>query len=63
VGAVDKILRFTDAEDWLVRQRLAEALGSMPGEKTISALKYMTKDANANVSQSATLSLDRLGVR
>jgi HEAT repeat protein len=62
VGVVDRILRFTDAEDWLVRQRLAEALGFMPGEKTVSALKYMTKDANANVSQSATLSLERLGV-
>ena len=62
VGAVDKILRFTDAEDWLVRQRLAEALGFMPGDKTLSALKYMTKDSNANVAQSATLSLQRLEV-
>jgi HEAT repeat protein len=60
VGIVDRILRFTDAEDWLIRQRLAEALGYMPTEKSISALKYMTKDPNSSVAQAAIISLDRL---
>jgi HEAT repeat protein len=62
VEAVDKILRFANSEDWLIRQRLAEALGAMPSEKSISALKYLAKDQNANVSQSAQLSLEKLSL-
>jgi HEAT repeat protein len=62
VNAVEHILRFVGADDWLVRQRLAEALGAMPGEKTLSALKYLAKDQNNNVAQSAVISLQRLGV-
>lgn len=60
VGAVDDILRFAPSEDWLVRQRLAEALGNLPTEKSISALKFLQKDSHPQVSQAATISLQRL---
>jgi HEAT repeat protein len=60
VNAVEHILRFASAEDWLVRQRLAEALGAMPSAKSRSALQYLAKDANTNVAQAAQLSLQKL---
>jgi HEAT repeat protein len=53
-------LRFAQAEDWLVRQRLAEALGNLPTPKTISALKYLEKDAHEHVAESARISLKQL---
>ena len=59
-GAIDNILRFAQSEDWLIRQRLAEALGNLPSPKSISALKYLEKDSHRQVSQAATLSLERL---
>jgi HEAT repeat protein len=62
VEAVEHLLRFVGSEDWLVRQRLAEALGVMPGEKTLSALKYLARDQQSSVAQSAIISLQRLGV-
>jgi HEAT repeat protein len=58
--SVENILRFAQSEDWLVRQRLAEALGQLPSDKTISALKFLEKDNHPQVSQSATISLRRL---
>lgn len=60
VEAVDHILRFAQAEDWLIRQRLAEALGYLPSPKTLSALKYLAKDSHPQVSAAATISLNRL---
>lgn len=60
VEAVDHILRFAQSSDWLVRQRLAEALGNLPTPKSVSALKYLEKDAHENVSAAATISLRRL---
>lgn len=61
IDAVDHILRFAQSEDWLVRQRLAEALGHLPTPKSISALKYLEKDSHYQVSESARISLERLG--
>jgi HEAT repeat protein len=61
LDAVDDMLRFAQSEDWLVRQRLSEALGNLPSPKTISALKYLTKDEHPQVSASAVISLQRLG--
>jgi HEAT repeat protein len=58
--AIDHILRFAQAEDWLVRQRLAEALGNLPSPKTLSALNYLAKDAHPQVAEAASLSLQRL---
>jgi HEAT repeat protein len=60
IEAVDRLLRFVQSKDWLVRQRLAEALGHLPSEKSISALKYLAKDSHPQVSEAATLSLQRL---
>jgi HEAT repeat protein len=58
---VDRILRFIESEDWLVRQRLAEALGNLPTEKSLSALKFLEKDSHPQVAAAASLSLERLG--
>ena len=60
INAIDHILRFVPSTDWLTRQRLAEALGNLPSDKSISALKYLEKDAHPHVSQAATISLGRL---
>jgi HEAT repeat protein len=60
IGAVDtveQVLRFVNSADWLVRQRLAEALGNMPTEKSAAALRYLVKDDHPNVSEAARLSL------
>lgn len=59
ITAIDAILRFADSDDWLVRQRLAEALGNLPGPKSHSALQYLAKDSNPQVSSAAVLSLER----
>jgi HEAT repeat protein len=58
--AVDHILRFAQSSDWLVRQRLAEALGNLPTPKSISALKFLEKDSHPHVAAAATISLKRL---
>jgi len=60
VDAVDKVLAFAQSEDWLVRQRLAEALGRMPTEKSLSALRYMEKDSHPTVSAAATFAIQQL---
>ncbi len=46
--------------DWLIRQRLAEALGHLPAEKTIAALKFLVKDEHPQVREAARLSLQKL---
>lgn len=58
--ALDEILRFAQSEDWLVRQRLAEALGNLPTPKSESALRFLEKDAHPQVSEAAQISLQRL---
>jgi HEAT repeat protein len=60
LAAVDKLVTFIEAEDWLVRQRLAEALGQLNTPKSISALKYLIKDAHPHVSAAATICLQRM---
>jgi HEAT repeat protein len=60
IDAVDHILRFAQSEDWLVRQRLAEALGNLPTPKSLSALKYLAKDSHPQVAEAARISLERL---
>jgi HEAT repeat protein len=60
VAAIDRLLLFIEAEDWLVRQRLAEALGQLPTPKSISALKYLTKDHHPHVAAAATICLQRM---
>lgn len=60
IDSVDKILTFAQAEDWLVRQRLAEALGKLDTPKSRSALNYLAKDAHHQVSQAARFSIEAL---
>ncbi|MEM9452403.1 MAG: HEAT repeat domain-containing protein [Cyanobacteria bacterium P01_E01_bin.6] len=60
VDAVERILDFAQAEDWIIRQRLAEALGHMPTEKSLSALRYLEKDNHPNVAAAATFSMQHL---
>jgi HEAT repeat protein len=60
IESVEKILRFAQSPDWLVRQRLAEALGNLDTEKSRSALKYLSKDPHEQVSAAALISLERL---
>lgn len=60
VDAIDNILNFAQSEDWLVRQRLAEALGNLPTDKSRSALRYLAKDDHPQVSAAANISLNRL---
>ncbi|MBF2079883.1 MAG: HEAT repeat domain-containing protein [Synechococcales cyanobacterium T60_A2020_003] len=58
--AVEHLLKFAQAPDWLIRQRLAEALGHLPAPKTVSALEYLEKDSHPNVASAATYALTRL---
>lgn len=60
VDAVEDILNFVQAEDWLVRQRLAEALSNLPSPKTKPALKFLAKDPHYQVAEAARISLQRL---
>ncbi|MEM6253057.1 MAG: HEAT repeat domain-containing protein [Cyanobacteria bacterium P01_D01_bin.156] len=60
LSAVDDILAFAQSDDWLVRQRLAEALGNLPSSKSMSALRYLAKDNHSQVSEAAQISLQRL---
>ena len=63
VDAVGDILSFAQAEDWLVRQRLAEALSNLPSPKTESALRFLAKDSHRQVAEAAQISLQRLSDR
>lgn len=60
VEAVGKILTFAASEDWLIRQRIAEALGNLDTEKSRSALKFLAKDMHSQVKEAAEISLRRL---
>ena len=60
VEATESMLRFAGSEDWLIRQRLAEALGNFKTDKSVSALNFLAKDSNSQVSEAARLSLQRL---
>lgn len=56
---LEEMLNFAQSEDWLMRQRLAEALGNFNVQKSISALNFLAKDSNAQVSQAALYSLEK----
>ncbi len=60
VESINDLLQFVQSEDWLIRQRLAETLGQLKSDKSISALKYLAKDSNPQVSTTASLSLQHL---
>ncbi len=60
VEAVKDILNFVGSEDWLIRQRVAEALGNLNTPQSAAALDFLTKDSNLQVSQAASLALEKL---
>ncbi|MFN3927673.1 MAG: HEAT repeat domain-containing protein [Pseudanabaenaceae cyanobacterium] len=57
---VAEILKFVQSEDWLIRQRLADALGNLPTPKTLSALKFLTKDPHPQVALAADYALEKV---
>lgn len=59
---LEEMLNFAQSEDWLMRQRLAEALGNFNVPKSISALNFLAKDSNAQVSQAALYSLEKISM-
>ncbi len=60
LDTIDKIVNFADSEDWLTRQRLAEALGNLNSKKSISALNFLAKDSHSQVRDAAEFSLKQL---
>lgn len=60
VETVDRLLTFVASDDWLVRLRLAGALGNLPGVRSKAALKFLAKDDCPQVREAAEFSLQRL---
>ena len=63
IGAVEQIeqvLQFVSSEDWMIRKRVAEALGNLPSSQSQSALRYLSQDDNSHVSDAAALALTQL---
>jgi HEAT repeat protein len=58
--SVPLLLSFVQSEDWLIRQRLSEALGNLTTPKSLAALKYLQKDPHPHVVEAATFALERL---
>ena len=54
---IPRILDFVASENWLIRKRVAEALGNMPTSQSQSALKYLSYDDNSQVAEAAKLAL------
>ncbi len=63
LSSLEHILAFAQSEDWLVRQRLAEALSNLPSPQSESALRYLLKDAHPQVAEAARIGLQRLSDR
>ncbi len=59
LGAVERLLEFAAAEDWLIRERLAYALGTLPTPKSQAALRYLQKDSHRQVAQTAAYALSQ----
>jgi HEAT repeat protein len=62
VGRLEQILGFVGSADWLVRQRVAEALGNLLRvdaglERGRSALRYLCRDEHPNVVEAARIAL------
>lgn len=62
IAHVERILAFVAAQDWMMRKRVADALGNMPCSQSQSALKYLRSDSNPQVAAAAVRALERLQV-
>lgn len=60
VETVDRLLPFANAEDWMLRKRLAEALGNLPVLHSQTTLHRLRHDPNPQVSEAATIALEQL---
>lgn len=60
VDQVDRLLAFVSSTDWMMRKRLAEALGNLPCDQSKSALAYLQTDDNSAVAEAARLALNQL---
>jgi HEAT repeat protein len=60
IDSLERLLQFANSEDWLIRQRLAEALGNLSVPKSEAALKYLQKDEHPHVSETAEFALKKL---
>lgn len=63
IGAVDAIARlvtFVSANDWMLRKRLAEALGNLPHPQSQATLNCLQEDTNPLVAEAAKRSLEQL---
>ena len=60
IEQVERILTFVSSTDWMMRKRVADALGNLPCPQSQSALKYLSSDAHPQVAEAASLALSRL---
>ncbi|BAY26730.1 PBS lyase HEAT-like repeat protein [Calothrix sp. NIES-2100] len=57
---IARLLTFVNANDWMLRKRLAEALGNLPDSQTQAALNYLQQDSHPLVAEAAKHSLQKL---
>ncbi|HIK03523.1 MAG TPA: HEAT repeat domain-containing protein [Trichormus sp. M33_DOE_039] len=60
VNVIDRLLLFVNADDWMLRKRLAEALGNLPVAQSQAALDGLQQDSNPLVAEAAMRSLQKL---
>ncbi|MGB3616166.1 MAG: hypothetical protein WBA10_20400, partial [Elainellaceae cyanobacterium] len=56
----DRLLPFVTSPDWMLRKRLAEALGNLPDARSERALNVLKIDNTALVADAAARSLQQL---
>ncbi len=63
IGATDQVealLTFLPSPDWMLRRRLAEALGNLPHPQSQAALHHLCADPQPQVAEAAALALANL---
>jgi HEAT repeat protein len=60
VEAIDQLLPFAHSADWMLRKRLAEALGNLPHPQSQIILNKLKTDSNPQVAEAARQSLQDL---
>ena len=63
IGAIDqvhRILDFVASPDWMMRKRVADALGNLLCPQSQAALRYLRTDTNPQVAEAASVALKRL---
>ncbi|WP_427158689.1 HEAT repeat domain-containing protein [Aliinostoc sp. HNIBRCY26] len=60
ISVIDRLLQYVNADDWMLRKRLAEALGNLPVPQSQAALNDLQKDTNPLVVEAAVRSQQKL---